>query len=699
MQPLHSSIPFVIMGFSSMLLQITVIRLLLATFSGNELDIGITLSFWLLYAGLGSFTGRKLKRKGAFIAAFVLIALFAIPTVISIKAIRPLLYLEPGETVSLFSTLLSTALVTFPLCFLIGMQFPLAVACSGIRGAAGRVFGLEAIGAFMAGVLFSFVIASRIDVMTLSLLIALLNILTAYVLSRKPAVIIALAIPLSIYIIFHDTYAALPWKGLNVIRTAESRYGEISVISIRDQSSIYSNGRLMFTYPDRQDEELRAHLPMTLHPSPGKILVIGGSLGMLGEFLKYPVESVTFTETDPKIIDISITLLSPDDKAALSDPRVKTVIRDGRKFIKESPGSVYDLVILNLPQPFTAGINRFYTTEFFREVQYVLKTEGILALNFHKSAGYIGRRMQMAGGSVFGSLKSVFGHAGVTAQEYGGIFASDAALHSESDLLENRFLQRNIRTAYFNRYIFRDAFSEFNVDYVMSRLGETETVNTDLHPSAYLYNLLLWAEIHGGKFLYNLTRISKKDIFISFFAILALLSFIIFRRKERVLSFSVFTSGFSGMALTLTVILAYQSKYGYVFEMIGLLSATFMTGLWAGALAAKESKRPLKLLFLLEAVAVLLAVTAIFFFRYEALFYLLLLFYGIIAGGQFSAANLSSGKPATGGRLYALDLFGACAGAFIPSLALIPLLGIHKTLLLIALLKAFSAAMVLALKK
>jgi hypothetical protein len=61
MDHIKTRIPFIVMGITSMLLQITVLRLLLSTFSGNELDIGITLSFWLIYVGLGSFTGKKLK--------------------------------------------------------------------------------------------------------------------------------------------------------------------------------------------------------------------------------------------------------------------------------------------------------------------------------------------------------------------------------------------------------------------------------------------------------------------------------------------------------------------------------------------------------------------------------------------------------------------------------------------------------------
>src|SRR4030043_412675 len=106
-------ITFVVMGMTSMLIQITVLRLLLSTFSGNELDIGITLSFWLIYVALGSFTGRKLKFKHAFVLSFILVAIFSQPTALAIKAIRPALSLEPGEVVSLMSTILSTAVCLF----------------------------------------------------------------------------------------------------------------------------------------------------------------------------------------------------------------------------------------------------------------------------------------------------------------------------------------------------------------------------------------------------------------------------------------------------------------------------------------------------------------------------------------------------------------------------------------------------------
>lgn len=692
-----SIIPFVGMGFISMLLQITVLRLLLSTFSGNELDIGITLSFWLIYVGLGSYTGRKIKLKHAFTLSFILVGLLAQPIVIAIKAIRPILSLQPGEIVSLTSTILSTAISLFPLCFIIGLQFPLAVSYSGGSKAAGRVYGLEALGAFIGGVLFTFVISSRIGAFKLCLLLALINILIALRVAKKKIIILILVIPLFFYFGFQKIVTVLPWQGLEISETTESRYGEITVIKVRNQSSIYANGHLIFTYPDSQSEEMSTHLLISVHPSPLKILVIGGSPGTLKEFLKYPITGIDFVELDPKIIEISLGLLNDEDKAAIKDSRVRIIIEDGRKFIKGLKRPTYDLIVLNLPQPSTASINRFYTTDFFNEAKNVLKQDGILVISIPQSTGYIGKRMQTASGSIYNSLKHVFRYVEVTAQEYGDLFASDSVINTDPEILENRFVNRAIKTKYFNQYIFRDAFFPLNVDYVKKRLGRIKLINTDIQPSAYLYNLMLWAEIHGGKILHYLLEIKGWNVILFSGILLVFISSIVFRKKKRVIYFSIFTTGFSGMSFVLAVILVYQSIYGYVYEMIGILSATFMIGLWIGTIVTRNARMPLRILFSLEVITILLAVISPLLFKAESLLYFLVFISGLIIGGQFSTANLSMDEPEAGGKLYAMDLIGSFIGALIPSLVIIPLFGVSNTLLLIAFIKTFSAAMILSL--
>ena len=693
-------IPVIIMGFLSILLQITFLRLLLSTFSGNELDIGITLSFWLLYVGAGSFIGGKIRRSHALALSFVCIALISLPTVLAIKAIRPALSLEPGEMISLTLTVISTAVILLPVSFLIGLQFPLAVSYLKDDGLPGKIYGLEALGAFIGGMLFTFVFSSRVDAMALCLMISLAGICTAAFMEKRKSILLIGIIPMLLYLSFDTIADVLPWKGLRVVETVESRYGEITVVQVDAQSSVFSNGHLMFTYPDLQTEELKAHLPMTLHPSASRILIIGGSPGVVKEYLKYPVGQIDFVEPDPKIIEVfQRHLTAEQDAAAMSNKKVRVLTEDGRKYIKEVKNPSYDLVILNIPPPFTAAINRFYTIDFFSEAKAAMKKDGILAISLPASSGYIGRHMQTANGTVYHSLKSVFGYVEVTSQEYGRLFASESAIEIRPEILEKRFTQQSINTEYFHSHLFQDVFSQLDTEYVRQRLSRIQSVNTDLRPAAYLYNLMLWAEVHGSTLLSRLTMLKERHILTGTGLILALVSFLIFNKRKRVLLFSVFTTGFSGMSLALILLLAYQAIYGYVYEMIGALSAFFMIGLWGGALFAKQLKNPPATLLMLEAMTVLLVLASPFLFKVEFFFYGLIFISGMLTGGQFSAASLSFGEPKSGGTLYAIDLFGSFLGAIVPSILIIPLFGISHALLFIAFIKLFSAVMIASMIK
>lgn len=678
-----------------MLLQITVLRLLLSTFSGNELDIGITLSFWLIYVGLGSYTGQKIRLRNAFVLSFLVIAMLAQPTVVGIKAIRIVLSLEPGEVVSLWATVLSTAVMLLPLCFVIGLQFPLAVSHSGIVNAAGRVYGLEALGAFLGGILFTFIISSRIPAFELCSVISAVNILIAIWLSGKRTIALLFAIPLIFYLSLHKVTVALPWHGLEISHTAESRYGEIAVINVGNQSSVYANGHLLFTYPDSPDEEMNVHLAMALHPSPSNILIIGGSPGIIKEYLKYNVHHIDLFELDPNIAEVTMKVLNQqEDLDAVRNRKVNRHIQDGRRYIKGLRQPRYDFIVLHLPQPSTASINRFYTRDFFREAKGVLRKGGIIALSLPHSTGYIGRRMQTANGSIYNSLASVFRHVEVTSQEYGGLFASDSAFSVAPEILEHRFMQRELTTRYFNRYIFRDAFSSHNTEYVRQRLEEISLENTDLRPSAYLYTVMLWAEKHGGRFLTSLLTVRRVHVVLFSSIIFACVFLAAFRKKRRTLFFSVFSTGFSGMSFMLAVILAYESIHGFVYEMIGLLSALFMAGLWTGTFITRKMRNALRGLCALELATILTASVSSLFFNEELFFYMLVFLFGMITGGQFSTANLSLADQEAGGKLYAFDLAGSFLGAMLSSLIIIPLFGVSDALLLIAMIKMFSAVLV-----
>ncbi|MDQ7786609.1 MAG: hypothetical protein RDU01_03295 [Thermodesulfovibrionales bacterium] len=698
MQNRSQLIPFIAMGFTSLLLQITALRLLLSTFSGNELDIGITLSFWLVFVGIGSYAGTKISLRQAFALSFLVVAVLILPTALAIKSIKAVLALEPGETIAFSSLLASTAVVIFPVCFFLGLQFPLAVSFSGEQQTAGKIYGLEAAGALLGGILFTFILSSKIDAFSLCLALSILSVIIGTFISKNKYFIIVIAVPLLFYTAAYQSAHSLPWQGVKLAYTAESKFGEIAVIKIGAQSSVYRNGQLLFTYPDTQTVELKTHLAMSLHPSPARILVIGGSLAIIRELLKYPVEHIDFVETDPKIIQVSQGLLDADDRRAIQNPHVSLIAEDGRRFIKRNGLFSYDLIMLNLPPPSTAGINRFYTVESFGDTKRALQKEGILVVQTPSASGYIGRSMQTANGAIYNSLRSVFPHVAVTAQEYGYLFASETELDTRAGNLENRFRDRGVPTTYFREYLFRDIFSPFGLDYVRQRLSEISFVNTDLRPSAYLYNLMLWSEVHGGQTLRYLLKIRLSYLLLAEALILSIMAMLLFGKKNRVIYFSVFTTGFSGMTFTITIILTFQAFFGYIYETIGLLSAAFMAGLWLGTFLTKRVKNALSTLLILETLTVLLAVFSLLLFKSEVLFSMLIFTAGVLTGGQFNTASLSLAEAGAGGKLYALDLFGSFLGAFIPAIIIVPLFGVSWALFSAALIKAFSSLMVASVR-
>ena len=63
--------------------------------------------------------------------------------------------------------------------------------------------------------------------------------------------------------------------------------------------------------------------------------------------------------------------------------------RNTRFFAKRATGP-YDVVIANVPDPTTAQLNRFYTSEFFEEVGEILAKGGVIGVTVSSSENYIG---------------------------------------------------------------------------------------------------------------------------------------------------------------------------------------------------------------------------------------------------------------------------------------------------------------------
>jgi len=682
-------LPIIYIGFSSIIIQIIFLRGLLSIFLGNELDIGITLSFWLVFTGIGSIIGRKIFYKNIFPLSFLIIAILLLPSFIVVKLLRFFISAGFGEVISLSKTVLATALILLPLCFVIGMQFPLAVSYVKGRLTVGKIYGLESIGAFVGGIVFTLILSSRVEAIYILFIISIINIIVFSIMVDNRWLLSLIVIPFLFIVTYKYKIEGIQWQNLEVSLKKESKYGEIVVLKYGEQFGIYVNNHLLFSYLDVPSEEMKSHILMTLHKSPKDVLCIGGSLGIVREILKYSVNKVDFVEVDPKIIEISKDIIDKNDYHILKDKRLRIINEDGRRFVLRNQDKRYDVIVLNISAPSNASINRFYTINFFKYVKGIMKEDGIFSIWLQRSSGYIGRSMQVASGSIYNSLKSVFKYVEVTSQEYGGFFSSESVILTEPDLLKLRFNERRIDTLYFHASILDDVFSDFGVEYVRNRLKDIKILNTDFRPATYFYNLLLWAEVQG----WNFNSLSKFDLARYLFIIVIIMLFVVlysYRRIKRTVNYSVITTGFSSMVFVVSLVLIYQSIYGYIYEMIGLLTATFMIGVWAGTNIKNILENSLKMIFLLEFLTVLLSLSVLSILKSEATFYLVMFLVGLIAGAGFNFACTSISNSMSPGKLYAIDLFGSFLGAFLTSVFILPLLGIHNALLTIAVLKLIS---------
>ena len=161
----------------------------------------------------------------------------------------------------------------------------------------------------------------------------------------------------------------------------KSKYQEIVVADLEDFGrSLILDGYIQSAELDEYIyHESLVHPAMVLHPNPRKVLIIGGGEGAtLREVLKHrTVERVVMVDIDEDVVNVAKQYLEQMHMNAFDDPRAQVVIADGKAYI-EKCGEQYDVIILDLTDPYSAEISKeLYTEEFYRKVYDRLTDDGI----------------------------------------------------------------------------------------------------------------------------------------------------------------------------------------------------------------------------------------------------------------------------------------------------------------------------------
>ncbi|MFQ6040935.1 MAG: fused MFS/spermidine synthase [Candidatus Poribacteria bacterium] len=744
-------------------------RELIIIFYGNELSLGIILAAWLFWVGSGSWIfGRIAGRIRHQIALFVscqFLTFLVFPLgIFAVRNLRNILNTMPGEIMGFTPMLISSFSVLAPLCVLLGFSF--ALACHVLANvweksarSIGQIYILESVGASVGGLLASFVLIPYLSVYQNIFAVGTLNLSAALVLQLAvkrtrqvsdvrattailiTAVLIAvvvLAFPLGLIGIFQNFSATLQWRGLNLVDSRNSIYGNIAVTKLsEEQYSFFENGLLMFTTGDKLSAEESIHLSMLEHPAPENVLLIGGGVGgALEQILKHPVKRVDYIELDPTIIETASKFMSKNDIAYLRDERVTVKHIDARFFIKRSISNEknfsklhhYDVVLVNLPDPSTAMLNRFYSLEFFREAKQIMAPGGILSLGITSSENYLSHEQQAFLRSIYATLKQVFDEVIVIPGANNYLLAQKLppkgwdetqSLTYDVNALVERIGERNLNNLYVHEYYLPIRLSPDRVGYieeVVSNTPKNIRINSDFKPIGYFYDIILWSsqfrqrslDVGFFKYLAKLNFWHALGIIILFISIFFAIQ--IRSSKFRIPSviLSIGTTGFSEILFQVVVILAFQVLYGYVYYKLTLILASFMIGLVFGSLSVNRMLNRLKndfFTYIMTQVSICiypLILLPVFMglasfggrippvVHIDTIFAFLPIIAGFIGGFQFPLASKICLKGQEVGRLagflYGVDLLGSCLGALLASSILIPILGIFQTCVLASIL-------------
>jgi len=737
-----------ILGFTSLVAQIVMTRELIVSFYGNEFFIGWFLFGWLFWVGIGSliikFLSKPIRGLPLLLICHLSVPLLLPLTIFWARLSRSLAANAVGQIPDLMPALMVSFLVMSPLCLIFGIQF---TAASEYRRGRNAYF-YEALGFVLGGLVFSYVLVLLNEFETSAILIFLNFAVVLILLFFEKvagkryffmAAMAAVCLGLMCFLFSQQLNfcsAALRFPKEQLVETKNSIYGNLATTRTGHQLNFYESGLGIGTDKDEAFNEYLVHFPMLSDADPQKVLLIGaGFNGALQEILKYVPKQVFYAELDPSIIDLARGHI-PALRQILEGGRVHLIKGDPRSSLKELPTDL-DVIIINLPNPSTGLINRYFTDDFFKEVRKHLKPNGVMVTHLVFASDSISGPLGDLGTCLYKTIQRNFSSVVILPEDILFILASPGPLTHDPQVLIHRLKARGIHNYFVTdpAIVYRYTTDRIAKTLDVFKSNQTARINFDLHPRGYLYNLIYWL----GIFHQDLSPVFSSVIRTNYFFVLALGIFLIFLLPflcrssvldKSLLILAMSIGGFSLMSAEVIVIYGFQVFYGNLYYKIAWIISAFMAATAAGAfwgnkcqksrlcvgadlVSSRENgpttsdsgryetrqARPLRSIW---TVMKLHACIGGYFVIWLLLMWFAAAFKGLLApelwiiggagigmlvGWEFSYINnlfLTGQKQKDQlqlGTIYAADLLGSCGGALAVSIFLIPVYGVYKTLL------------------
>ncbi len=353
--------------------------------------------------------------------------------------------------------------------------------------------------------------------------------------------------------------------------------------------------------------------------------------------------------------------------------------------------------MINVPDPSTAQLNRYFTVEFVKQLRSKLAEGGVASFSLLAGVDYYGAEARQISSIFYRTLESAFANVLIVPGIKNYYLASDRPLRID---IAQMVQERGLQNVYVNSYYLDDALLKQRSDDLLQGLAPAGVLNRDFAPVAYCRQISYWLSY----FHFSLWWIGGALLLLSFWT----------ARDLNPISFGMFTGGFSASSLEILLLISFQVIYGYVYQATGLIITLFMAGLAAGAALGKKKSNRIRVEHFIAAQAAVgayaLVLPAILYGLKDSalpdifihlIFAVLPFTIALGVGFEFCAASVlrrgEVGRVAS--ELYSIDLVGSAWGALLITTVLLPLLGIAEASIAVASLSFLSAAITFFTRK
>lgn len=420
--------------------------------NGTHIEsFSLTIAVMLGMMGIGGFAQRFISDEG-LIEKFVFLEI----VLAVISALSPILvYAAFTYTPEHFQ--LVYYIFAMSIGFMVGFEIPFltranATYTKNLGDNLSIIFTADYIGAFFGALIWVYVLLPYMDIMQIGFVLAVLNFIVAMITYfyfkrgkklRFGRSIIVLMVSVA-GLLFWGSQNVVEWSKMidqrlynsPIVASKKTPYQQLTLThdTVSNDTRLYINGKTQFSSLDeKRYHEFLVHTPIAmLQELPKRALVLGGGDGLaVRELRKYKGLSIDLVELDKDMYAWSktnkkMTSINKDAfegfvehdlknyyemrnalRSSVAEDKYRVFFSDASNFVNAQTqiekSASYDIVIIDLPDPYSLAINKMYTFQFYKRLQGIMKEGGVMVTQatspFHAHPAFltIGKTLKEAG--------------------------------------------------------------------------------------------------------------------------------------------------------------------------------------------------------------------------------------------------------------------------------------------------------------